>query len=643
MNELGFIGCNLNPDPSGGYWTSPPLTDKHWYPLYEKMVELDVPAMVHVSSSCNPNFHATGAHYINADTTAFMQFLTSDLFKDFPTLRFVIPHGGGAVPYHWGRYRGLAQDMKRPPLGELLLRNVFFDTCVYHQPGIDLLAKVIPVENVLFGSEMVGAVRGIDPETGHNYDDTKRYIDALAAERCRQAQDLLGERGARLPAPRAEAGGGRPMSTTAFTMDANYRPYHPNPRKPAYVPPVGAVDAHCHVFGPGDTFPYAPERKYTPCDAPKEKLFELRDFLGFDKNVIVQASCHGRDNTALVDALRASDGKAKGVAVVRYDIGDDELKELDDAGVCAVRFNFVKRLVDATPRENYLRVAEKIAPLGWHIVVYFEAQDLEDLDAVHHLAPRDDRGRPHGPPGRRERRRPSRLSALRAVARRARQHLGEGDLPRAAHRQRPAVRRRRAVPAHARRALPRPRAVGHRLAAPEHDLDRPRRRRAGRPDPAHRDDTGAAAEAAGRQPQPPLLARERATMSDNAAFDDIPGTILFDANRSRQGYHLNMFCMSLMKAENRDAFRADERAYLAKFPMTPEQTQAILERNWNRMLELGGNIYYTAKLAACDGLSFQQIAAMMTGSSQEDYAKMMLDGGRPPEGNRSKSEWKRRG
>lgn len=179
VNELGFIGCNLNPDPSGGHWTSPPLTDKHWYPLYEKMVELDVPAMVHVSSSCNPNFHATGAHYINADTTAFMQFLTSDLFQDFPTLRFVIPHGGGAVPYHWGRYRGLAQDMKRPPLGELLLHNVFFDTCVYHQPGIDLLAKVIPVENIIFGSEMVGAVRGIDPETGHNYDDTKRYIDAL--------------------------------------------------------------------------------------------------------------------------------------------------------------------------------------------------------------------------------------------------------------------------------------------------------------------------------------------------------------------------------------------------------------------------------------------------------------------------------
>ena len=180
VTQLGFIGCNLNPDPSGGHWTAPPLTDKAWYPFYEKMVELDVPAMVHVSASCNPNFHATGAHYLNADTTAFMQFLTADLFKDFPTLRMIIPHGGGAVPYHWGRYRGLAQDMKRPPLTDLIRHNVFFDTCVYHQAGIDLLLKIVPSDNVLFGSEMVGAVRGIDPETGHYYDDTKRYVDAAA-------------------------------------------------------------------------------------------------------------------------------------------------------------------------------------------------------------------------------------------------------------------------------------------------------------------------------------------------------------------------------------------------------------------------------------------------------------------------------
>jgi len=177
VNELGFIGCNLNPDPSGGHWTAPPLTDRYWYPFYEKMVELDVPAMVHVSASCNPNFHTTGGHYLAADTTVFMQFIQADLFRDFPTLRFIVPHGGGAVPYHWGRYRGLAQDLKRPPLDEMMRDNVFFDTCVYHQAGIDLLCRLVPLGNVLFGSEMVGAVRGIDPETGRYYDDTKRYID----------------------------------------------------------------------------------------------------------------------------------------------------------------------------------------------------------------------------------------------------------------------------------------------------------------------------------------------------------------------------------------------------------------------------------------------------------------------------------
>jgi len=179
VNGYGFIGCNLNPDPSGGNWTAPPLTDKYWYPFYEKMVALDVPAMVHVSATCNPNFHTTGSHYLNADTTAFMQFIRADLFKDFPNLRFIIPHGGGAIPYHWGRYRGLAQDAKRPLLEDMMRNNVFFDTCVYHLPGIELLLKVVPVDNILFGSEMVGAVRGIDPRTGNYYDDTKRYIDAL--------------------------------------------------------------------------------------------------------------------------------------------------------------------------------------------------------------------------------------------------------------------------------------------------------------------------------------------------------------------------------------------------------------------------------------------------------------------------------
>jgi 4-oxalmesaconate hydratase len=177
--EHGFVGCNLNPDPSGGYFSSPPLYDRGWYPFYEKMVELDVPAMIHVSGSCNPAFHATGSYYISADTTAFMQLIEGDLFRDFPTLRFIIPHGGGAVPFHWGRYRGLADMLKRPALGGHVMKNVWFDTCVYHQPGIDLLFRVIDAGNILFGSEMVGAVRGIDPETGHYFDDTKRYIDAL--------------------------------------------------------------------------------------------------------------------------------------------------------------------------------------------------------------------------------------------------------------------------------------------------------------------------------------------------------------------------------------------------------------------------------------------------------------------------------
>src|SRR6201984_2984357 len=177
VKELGFIGCNLNPDPSGGYFNSPPLTDKWWYPLYEKMIELDVPAMIHVSGCCNPAMHTTGSYYLNADTMAFMQLILSDLFKDFPTLKLIIPHGGGAGPFHWGRFRGLALNNGRPELDEFIKNNIFFDTCVYHQPGINLLTEVVPVENILFASEMVGAVKGVDPKTGFNFDDTKRYVD----------------------------------------------------------------------------------------------------------------------------------------------------------------------------------------------------------------------------------------------------------------------------------------------------------------------------------------------------------------------------------------------------------------------------------------------------------------------------------
>lgn len=180
VTELGFVACNLNPDPSGGYWVDPPMPDQYWYPLYEKMVELDVPAMIHVSSSCNPNFHGTGAHYLNGDLSVFMQCIQNpQIFKDFPTLRFVIPHGGGAVPYHWGRYRGIALDMGRPELTDFLMDNIYFDTCVYHQPGIETLFRSVPIENIVFASEMIGAVRGKDPKTGKYFDDTKVYVDNL--------------------------------------------------------------------------------------------------------------------------------------------------------------------------------------------------------------------------------------------------------------------------------------------------------------------------------------------------------------------------------------------------------------------------------------------------------------------------------
>ena len=187
VRQLGFVGCNLNLDPSGGHWNSPPLGDRYWYPIYEKMVELDVPAMIHVSGCCNHAFHTTGSYYLSADTVAFMQLMQSQVMKDFPTIRFIIPHGGGAVPYHWGRFRGLADMLKLPRLDELVMNNVYFDTCVYHQPGIDLLLKVIPNKNILFASEMVGAVRGIDSETGHPFDDTKRYIDGSAVSAAEKA------------------------------------------------------------------------------------------------------------------------------------------------------------------------------------------------------------------------------------------------------------------------------------------------------------------------------------------------------------------------------------------------------------------------------------------------------------------------
>ncbi|MGR5501418.1 amidohydrolase family protein [Vibrio sp. DNB22_10_4] len=162
-------------------------------------------------------------------------------------------------------------------------------------------------------------------------------------------------------------------------MDADYLPFHPNPSQPKFVVPEGAVDAHCHVFGPASKFPYSPARKYTPCDASKEQLFALRDFLGFSRNVIVQASCHSTDNRALVDALETAGDLARGIAFVDETITEQELSEMDKAGVRGVRFNFVKRLVDTVPVEKLRAIADKIRPLGWHVVVYFESQDIDDV------------------------------------------------------------------------------------------------------------------------------------------------------------------------------------------------------------------------------------------------------------------------
>ncbi len=162
-------------------------------------------------------------------------------------------------------------------------------------------------------------------------------------------------------------------------MDADWIPFHPNPSRPVFRMPAGAVDAHCHVFGPEAKFPYAPERKYTPCDASREQLFALRDFLGFERNVVVQATCHGNDNRAMVDALEHSGGKARGVASVGRNVTDAELKAMHAAGVRGTRFNFVRRLADFTPREVLAEIARRIAPRGWHVVVYFEAQDLPEL------------------------------------------------------------------------------------------------------------------------------------------------------------------------------------------------------------------------------------------------------------------------
>jgi 2-pyrone-4,6-dicarboxylate lactonase len=164
-----------------------------------------------------------------------------------------------------------------------------------------------------------------------------------------------------------------------FSKTEGWLDWYDGPAKPAFKVPAGAVDAHCHVFGPGALFPYAPERKYTPCDASKQQLFALRDHLGFARNVVVQATCHGADNRAMVDACRSSQGRARGVATVKRSVSDDELRDMHEAGVRGVRFNFVKRLVDFTPKDELMALASRVALLGWHVVIYFEAVDLPEL------------------------------------------------------------------------------------------------------------------------------------------------------------------------------------------------------------------------------------------------------------------------
>jgi 4-oxalmesaconate hydratase len=178
VRELGFVGCNLNPDPSGGYWTDPPLADEWWYPLYEKLESLEAGAMVHASATCNPAFHTTGSHYLNVDSTAFMQVMESRIFRDFPRLRLVVPHGGGNVPYQAARYRALCIMNKWEPFDDFVKR-VFFDTTVYSPEAMDLLVKVAGVDSVLFASEMLGGVNTIDPKTGRSFDDNRPCLDAI--------------------------------------------------------------------------------------------------------------------------------------------------------------------------------------------------------------------------------------------------------------------------------------------------------------------------------------------------------------------------------------------------------------------------------------------------------------------------------
>jgi 2-pyrone-4,6-dicarboxylate lactonase len=308
-----------------------------------------------------------------------------------------------------------------------------------------------------------------------------------------------------------------------FTKTPGWLDWYQGPSKPAFEVLPGSVDAHCHVFGPGAQFPYAPERKYTPCDASKDQLFALRDHLGFARNVVVQATCHGADNRAMVDAVKSSRGRARGVSTVRRDVTDAQLREMHDAGVRGVRFNFVKRLVDFTPKDELAEIASRITSLGWHVVVYFEAQDLPELWDFF-------------------------------------------------------------------TALPTTVVVDH----------------MGRPDV--------------RKPV------------DGPEFE-----LFVKLMREHRNVWCKVSCPERLSVSGPPALNG-ERAYLDEWPMSEEQKQAVLARDLNRCIELGGNIYFLAKIGATDGKSFQQMAGSMTGLSEEEYREMMVKGGRSVEGNRRLGE-----
>ena len=351
--------------------------------------------MVHVSTSVNPAFHTTGAHYLNADTTAFMQLVQGDLFADFPTLRLVIPHGGGAVPYHWGRFRGLAMALGKPELEEHVLNNVFFDTCVYHQPGSDLLFDVIPARNILFASEMVGAVRERRP--AHRALLRRHPPVRRSRETVRRGlgRDPGAQRPHRLPAPGRPAEGTRPMTKTPGWLD-----WYADPSTPDFQLPYGTVDAHCHVFGPQTEFPFAPERKYTPCDASKDQLFALRDHLG----VAATSSCRPPATAPTTPPWSTPSGQpAAGraaIATVRPDISEQELRATRrlrrPRGAVQLRQTARRRLAQRGPEHD--REEDRAARLARRPLL--RGRRPARAGGLLRRAARAARDRPHGTPRR---------------------------------------------------------------------------------------------------------------------------------------------------------------------------------------------------------------------------------------------------